>query len=162
MPAEARQSSAAAQSIAPAPVTTAAMTPPPVAVASGANCSAATIEAATAACCCFASSTASAIVRSSSIEAPMPPTETTVALVTSFMVATWRRMLSMGLAVVSARCLTSAACVRFEHGGRIRFRTAGGGSGDPARRGPGLIAEDVAESHLSPEAAGETCGRRPA
>ena len=49
------------------------------------------------------------------------------------------------------------ANVRFEPGDRIRLKTPGGGGyGDPAKRDPARIAEDVAEGYVSRDAA-QTC-----
>ena len=52
------------------------------------------------------------------------------------------------------------ANVRFEPGDRVRLTTPGGGGyGEPAKRDPALIAEDVAEGYVSAEAAARLYGR---
>ncbi len=53
------------------------------------------------------------------------------------------------------------ANVQFAPGDRVRLRTPGGGGyGDPARRDPALIAEDVAEGYVTPAAATRDYGWR--
>jgi N-methylhydantoinase B/oxoprolinase/acetone carboxylase alpha subunit len=53
------------------------------------------------------------------------------------------------------------ANVRFAPGDRIRLTTPGGGGyGDPRRRDPALVAEDVAEGYVSAEAAQRLYGWR--
>ncbi len=50
--------------------------------------------------------------------------------------------------------------MRFEPGDRVRLTTPGGGGyGEPAKRDPEMVREDVAEGYVSAEAATRLYGR---